>query len=392
MKVVFLSVSGQLGGAERLLLDLLGAIREARADWPLSLVAGEEGPLLPRAMELGCAAAVLPLPERLASVGDSSGSRLGGLVTALPGVLRYRRELRELLAREEADIVHSNNFKMHVLSAMARPRGPRLVWHMHDYVRPRRMMRRLVARYSPAVSSFIAISQSIAADVRAVVRHPGRVRVALNAVDLVRFSPSGPVADLDALAGMPREEQALRVGLPAAFARWKGHEVFLEAIAALPRDIPVRAYIVGGPLYRTAGSQLTLEELRARARSLGILERTGFTGFLEDTAPALRALDIVVHASTEPEPFGLAAAEAMACGRALVASFAGGVQEFLRSGVNGLGHRPGDVAGLASCIERYARRPELRKQYGEAARRTAEQLFRRERLGREVIGVYEGLR
>src|SRR5207247_439443 len=71
-------------------------------------------------------------------------------------------------------------------------------------------------------------------------------------------------------------------------------------------------------------------------REVSNTDRVGFTGFLDDPASAMRALDIVVHASTQPEPFGLVIAEGMACGRAVIASRSGGSVEFIESGTNAL--------------------------------------------------------
>ena len=156
-------------------------------------------------------------------------------------------------------------------------------------------------------------------------------------------------------------------------------------------SFPVHAFVAGGSLYKTAGSQITLEEIRGRAEELGIAERVTFTGFLEDTAPLLRSLDVVVHASTEPEPFGLTIAEGMACGRAVVGSMAGGVTALLIDGVNGLGHAPGDVQGLAKAMERLLCDPQMREQYGLAARRTAEDLLKPERMAQEFVAIYEGV-
>ena len=73
--------------------------------------------------------------------------------------------------------------------------------------------------------------------------------------------------------------------------------------------------MIGGTLYQTEGSQYDLEDLRRLAANLGLEGRVGFTGFVDEPAAAMRALDVVVHASTQPEPFGLVIAEAMAGGR-----------------------------------------------------------------------------
>jgi glycosyltransferase involved in cell wall biosynthesis len=346
----------------------------------LQVVAAEDGPLIPLVLELGFDVTILPLPPRLAALGEASSKNLFAIAFTLPELFRYRTQLRELLIRLEPDILHTLNFKTHILGAWAKPAGAHLCWHIHDFVSNRFLMKKLLRAASRRPAAIVAISRAVAEDVRSVVRKPDRVRTVLNAINLNHFSPSGPTAQLN---------DRVTVGLVATLARWKGHKVFFRALALLPE--PICAYVVGGSLYRTRGSQYTLEELEERAQRYRVRDQVTFTGFVEDTAPIMRGLDIVVHASTNPEPFGLVIAEAMACGRAVIASTAGGVNEFLRPGENGLGHRPGDAAALADCIARLASRPDLRRQYGAAARRTAEELFRPARLARELIAVYESL-
>jgi glycosyltransferase involved in cell wall biosynthesis len=379
MKIVFLNATGQLGGAERVLICLLQSLREARPDWNLEVVTADAGPLVSRLAELGFNVSTLPMPKRLANLGEASSRSPLAIASALIGALRYRSRLRALLARLKPDIVHSVNFKMHLLGACTRIPGAKLCWHIHDFVSNRFLTRKLMRLLSPRADAVVAISQSVARDMRAVSKAPERVRTVLNAIDLQHFRPCGPAEVLP---------EGPSVGLIATFARWKGHDVFLRAVASLP--FPVHAYIAGGSLYRTPGSQVTIDEIRSRAQALGIGDRVTFTGFLEDTAPLMRGLDIVVHASTEPEPFGLVIAEALACGRAVVASMGGGAAEFLRPGINGLGHAPGDVSGLAQCIERLVKKPSLRKQYGAEGRRTAETLFDPARMARQMIEIYEG--
>jgi glycosyltransferase involved in cell wall biosynthesis len=183
----------------------------------------------------------------------------------------------------------------------------------------------------------------------------------------------------------------LRVGLVATFARWKGHETFLQALATLPASLRVRGYIVGGPVYETSGSQISLDELRHSVRVLGLDGRVGFTGFVQDSSTAMRALDIVVHASTDPEPFGLVIAEAMACGKPVVVSLAGGASELIEPGNNALVFTPGDSTALGRCLEQLARDADLRHRLGSAGRLTAEQRFHRRRIARELTPIYESL-
>jgi glycosyltransferase involved in cell wall biosynthesis len=398
--VVFLNPSAQLGGAEAALFELLSALRAAHPAWSLALVVAAEGPLVERVRGLGLPVTVVPFPVSLARLGDwglgkglAARLRLAVTLAAAAGpVLRYATRLRRVVRGERPDVIHANGLKMHVLGAWTRPRGTALLWHIHDYVSRRPLAARLLRQKARACDAIVANSKSVAADAAQAIGAGPALHAVWNAVDLSRFSPSGPAADLDALAGLPAAgDGVVRIGLVATFARWKGHRTFLEALARLPESLPVRGYIIGGPVYETAGSQVSLDELKAAVAALGLGSRVGFTGFIRDAAQAMRALDVVVHASTDPEPFGLVIAEAMACARPVVVSRAGGAAEITSPGVDALAYTPGDAGQLAECLHSLTANAALRRSLGEAGRATAERVFDRRRLAVEMTPIYEGL-
>ena len=404
MKIVFLNSSGQLGGAENVLLDLLASLRTAEASWTLHLVVPAQGALAERARQLGVGVTVLAQPHALARLGDAgaggpAGSEVGRaalarrLLTASVPAARYVTRLRRVLGELAPDLIHANGFKAQLLAAWSRPARVPVVWHVHDYVSFRPVAARLLRLSSRRCAVAVANSRSVADDARRALGRGVQVRAVYNAVDLETFAPEGPAADLDALAGLPiAEAGTVRVGLVATLARWKGHRTFLEALSLVNADARVRGYAVGDALYRTDGSQHRLEELRRMADEFGVADRVGFTGFVEDAASAMRALDVVVHASTAPEPFGLVIAEAMACGRAVVASRAGGAREIITEGRDALAHTPGDAAELAARINELATDARLRASLGRRARATAERRFDRARFAAEWIPIYCGLR
>jgi glycosyltransferase involved in cell wall biosynthesis len=251
-------------------------------------------------------------------------------------------------------------------------------------------MAKLLRMHAGRCSVAIANSASVAEDIRAACSGRIRVEKVWNAVDLKEFSPEGSALDLDAACGLPPAgDTVVRFGLVGTLAQWKGHDVFLRALAMLPAGLPVRGYIVGGPLYHTDASQWRLEDLKRMVAGLGLEGKVGFTGFLARPAEAMRALNVVVHASTKPEPFGLVIVEGMACGRAVIVSRAGGAAEFTTNGVNALAHMPGDAGGLARLMIRLAQDQELRERLSAAGRRTAERDFDRSRLGRQLAPIYE---
>jgi glycosyltransferase involved in cell wall biosynthesis len=399
--ITFLNPIGQIGGAERLLLDLLATLRVAQPDWTLSLIAGEEGPLVACAADLGVSALALPLPKQLAAVGDSRDSaagrgngvskaaRLAAGAAAVPG---YLMRLRGTLASLRPDILHTNGCKMHLLGAWAKAQRQPLVWHLHEYLRSRPLMSKLLPAAAPRCSAAIAISRSVAEEARSLWGNSPATLTIYNGINLDRFSAEGPALDLDKLAGLPPSPAGTaRIGFMATLAWWKGHAVFLRALARITGTVPWRAYIVGGGIYRTDGSEANPVDLRRLAAELGIAHRVGFVNYVAQPEAALRAVDIVVHASTHPEPFGLVVAEAMASGRVTVASGAGGTAELIESGRNGFLHRPGDVEDLAASLQYLVENRSAWPALARAARRTAEERFDRRRLAAELIPVYRGL-
>lgn len=400
MKILHLSPVGAIGGAERVMLDAIAALRQLYPQWSLGLVAAAPGELVEEARRLGVTGRVIELPAALAALGDAGAGGpagdgagwwrlMGRLGASTPAMARYVRRLSRAIAEDAPDLIHSNGFKTHLLGAWAAPASTALLWHLHDFVGARPLMPRLLRIHAGRCAALVANSRAVAVDARAALGERIPIETVYNAVDLERFTPHGAARDLDAAAGLPCPSTGVaRVGLVATAARWKGHELFLRALARLPADLPIRGYVIGGPIYQTEASQFSLEELRATAARLGLAGKVGFTGFVRDVPAALRALDIVVHASVVPEPFGLVIAEALACGRAVLTNGLGGSAELVQPGHDAMLYQANDPQNLAAAIARLARDPEARGKLGRAARATAERRFARERMGRELAAIY----
>lgn len=401
----------EFGGAERSLIAWIRATTRALPAAELTLVVPGDGLLARRARDMGVNVRILGLPEAIAGLGDSqlrgrnggrqAASLLWRLLRAGPAVWLYVRRLRRLLDELRPDLIHSNGIKTHLALRLAnwpldaKKRRPAVVWHVHDFVGSRPMVSRVVRWASRGVAAAVAVSEAVARDSKSVLCDGVRLSVAYNVVDVDRFRPGpGDGRRLDELAGLPPltgEPQPVRVVLVATYARWKGQDVLLEAAARAvsePHGPPIRFYIVGGPIYRTAGSQFSQQELREKAQRLGVLSRVGFIDFQDDPAEVYRCGDVIVHASTQPEPFGLTIVEAMACGRAVVVARAGGAAELFTDGQDAVGVLPGDPVALAEAIVRLAHRPEERERLRHQARQTVLTRFCAEGLAKHVTSVY----
>ncbi len=402
-KILFLNPSAEVGGAERALLNLIDSIRRIEPDTLITLLLTKDGPLAAEAAKLGADVLIVPMPGRMLEVGDSafnSSWRLVGLTmmavraaTVMPSLMFYVRKLRKAIEQVNPTVIHSNGFKTHVLGWLVRwPNAP-LVWHLRDFLSVRPIVPRMIQPASRAVYAVIAISQAVADDARRLL--PGiPVPIVYDGVDTNNFLPGtydGP--PLEELAGLPpAPDGVVRVGIVAAYARWKGQDLFLEAAALYLKERPyanVRFFIIGGAIYTTRGSQFSEDELRGIAQRLGIATYVGFIGFQKNTAPMFRALDVVVHASTMPEPFGLTIAEGMSCARAVIVSEAGGAAELFTSGHDALGFVPRDARSLKDAMQKLIEDLDFRSAIAGRARQTVLTRFDRDRVGPEVLAVFD---
>ncbi len=391
MKILFINPIGELGGAERSLLDSIWSLKRHDPSLQLELLSFAPGPLLGGARDLGIPADVLALPAKLQQLGESLPLKEALLKTLIrsPAALAFAARLRRVVARSGADILHTNGLKAHVLTALARMPDQKLLWHVHDFVSWRPIMRHLLPRLSGRADAAIAISQAVASDMHRILPLLP-IEVVLNGIRTEDFE-RGRVAplDLDALAGLP-PSPAVRIGLIATYAHWKGHELFLEA-AARVNDPSLRYYIIGGPVYMSRASQLSESLLRERIAALRLEGHVGLLPFQREPASVYSALDIVVHASTKPEPFGRTVAEGMAAGCALVASAEGGPLEQIRDRIDGLLFKPRDVESLASNLKLLAENSALRRQFAKAAALRARTDLHADRIGPKVTAIYESL-
>jgi glycosyltransferase involved in cell wall biosynthesis len=171
--------------------------------------------------------------------------------------------------------------------------------------------------------------------------------------------------------------------------KWKGHDVFLKAARLVMEAVPnARAFVIGEV---PDGTTQYRDELVRLARELGIESRTVFTGFRKDIPELIQLLDVVVHASVEPEPFGRVIAEGMAMGKPVVAAMNGGPLEIIRDGQTGFLVPSGDLEKLAHRIIGLLTDRSRAEALGRNARQDAVARFSPRSHARLVERVYENV-
>jgi len=324
----------------------------------------------------GHASTVAAHPEGpLARAAAAAGARIVPLGIANHFDVRAALVLRRLAPG--FDVVHFHTARAHALAPLSRGRGARLVvTRRMDYVPTGGPYVRFL--YNRAVDAVIAISEGV---------RTALIRVGVRA-ERIRVVPSG--IDARALAAPPAARAAVRrewglgddevavVALGALEVR-KGHAVLLAAAAGLASAAPRLRYVFCGE-----GRQQ--KALAGAAAALdGAVEMVGFR---RDVAACLAAADIVALPSLQ-EGLGVAALEAMAASRPVVASRVGGLAEAVVHEETGLLVPPGDPTALAAALARLARDPDLRARLGAAGHARVLARYTATRMAEGTLACYE---
>lgn len=318
------------------------------------------------------------LSERFAALG------LSVTELALPTTgLREAWRLRAALRGMRADLVVADtprDLRLAVLATAVPGRAARVVYRYNLGTGPPRGDLGDRAYFSRVA---LVLFQSRFAAEQAFARVPWLRRTPAvripNGYDTAVFAP-------DAGSGR-RFRQALGLGpaarvvlTPANLGRDKGQDTLLDALGILRRrGVEATCVLVGHGEREQA--------LRARALELGV--PAVFTGFLapERIPAALNAADVLVHLSAR-EMFPNAVGEAMACGRPIVATNAGGTAELLGDdGTTGVLVPVGDSGAVAAAIERLLANEGAAAALGRAARARIEREFPVERMQHAYTAV-----
>jgi len=178
------------------------------------------------------------------------------------------------------------------------------------------------------------------------------------------------------------------IGIIGQLTPWKGHREFLKAASIVIRKYPSAKFlIVGESIFEERNYKLELQEL---VNTLALSAKVIFSGFREDVPDIMASLSILVNASCS-EPFGLTIIEAMAIGKPVVATNAGGVREIINDGVDGILVPPKDPEKLAQAILRILDEPMRGKEMGEAGLKSVTERFSLERFTQETQRIYNQL-
>jgi glycosyltransferase involved in cell wall biosynthesis len=354
---------------------LRGALALDPQRYSVTVFAADGGPLWERAERAGLGTV------RLRHMSDVLGFREDA---------RGVRELAELLAAGDFDVVHTHSAKAGGIGRMAARRAgvPAIIHTFHGFpfhrfqsVLRRRSYIWLERRLGRNTDHFLAIGTEVAAEaVRLGIAPPDRIRVVASAIDRDVVPRSATArANARRLLGVPAD--AVVVGSVGRLDFQKSPQDLVTAMALLGRPDVFAVWIGDGPF------RPKVERLIART---GLTDRFLLLGERSDVPELLAGLDVFAMSSLY-EGIPCAVVEAMTCGIPVVASAVNAVPDVVIPGRTGLLSRPGDPEALSRAVGHLLDHPAQARRMAREARLHIGQRFDPAELGRDLDDVYRSV-
>jgi L-malate glycosyltransferase len=386
LKILFYNHTGQVSGAERVLLMILKKLD--RQGFEAVVLCPSDGRLTEMVREVG--AGII----HINSLTARFTWRVDQLVKYLASFVGVIRAARSIVLREAPDFVHANSIRAGlVMSAATAGLKIPVIWHAHD-VLPRHPLSTVVRLFAAATSRnhVLAVSQAAADRFQGTLIHwlgrRIRVRVIHNAVDSERFQPN-----LESRREIRRalgiSEKGRVIGIVGHLTPNKGQLELIEAFAAVLRKSPDAVLLIIGESLFNRGTDY-VKSLTSAATSFAITDRVRFLGPRDDMPELMRGLDLLVVNSLT-EAFPLTVLEGMASETPVLASAVGGTPEMIRHLENGWLVASRDQDALIDGTLALLGDEDLRKQLGSNGRRDALARFSIERFMTEILSLYRGV-
>jgi glycosyltransferase involved in cell wall biosynthesis len=360
------------GGSGAIMLREASAVDPER--FATTILAPGEGPLFERAQREGIDVITL--------------RRVGGGRHIYPAAdVAAVRELSRHIAEGEFDVVHTHAGRAGAIGRIAAHRaGVRAIVHtlhgfpFNEFQNPatRAALRTVERRLARITDYFLTDGSLVASEaVRLRIAPPDRIRAVISPIDPVPVTSPAARRAARRVLGLP--EDAKVVGTAARLAEQKAPLDMVEAIAGLRRRDVYMVWLGDGEL------RPSVERLIAKR---GLTDRFILAGDRDDVARLLPAFDVFALSSLwEGLPCSLV--EAMTCGIPAAVTAVNSVPELVLSARTGLLARPGDSPSLTRAIAYLLENPDEAARMAEAARIKIGQQFRADRLGADLMHVYE---
>ena len=328
-------------------------------------------------------ACVAPEADRLRNTAKHLAKK--ALVTAKN--TRAVSRIEKLVDLNTIDVIHTNIDRDIIGCTLAQKYAIPHVMHLREFATGHYNVEPLYEgqyeEYYRLVDRYIAISKAVGQNWQEIGLDAEKIKVVYDGIDVERVQQRKGSAVETAAAPQPRK---LRLVMCGDVSSLKGQDQAIRALALI-KDANVRKNITLDVFGEVHSEKAYMGDMQRIIEGAGLMGNVVFRGYSSQLAALLKEYDCGIIC-TRREGFGLATAEFMAAGLAVIASDTGANSELIEDGVCGLIYHYQDVADLSAKIETLYKDPGKLDSYGRGARRTVEEKFTIEANCRGILDVY----
>ena len=351
--------SSELGGAERVVLDWLefGDDRLSKI-----VIIPKQGKIIAELNRLNLPYEIIEL-NTIQKISRTKKTLLD-FGKASIHLIAYMLKLFKITKKYRCQIIYSHGLKADFFSGLLSFFFPiKVVWHLHVYCPRTGLFAAIYKRLSKRVSMAIANSRSVSEWSQKVILTEMKTIYCGIRTDYYQQIDKGIARQT---LNLSWTQDHFLIGMVSALAPWKGIDVFLSALPKVKNAFPkLTAIICGEVIAETRGHEKYDQTLKELAETLGLSSVVAFLPFQKNPSAVYSILDIFVHCSKEPEPFGRVVSEARLCGTPVIATKGGGVTEQIESGINGILVPMGCSTSLAEALLDLMKKTTKRTQIGQ---------------------------
>jgi glycosyltransferase involved in cell wall biosynthesis len=380
--VLFVHQSAEMYGSDKVLLYLVRALLQ-RDEFKPVVILPELGPLYDALIADG-------IEVHIGEVAKISRSTMSpaGLWRLIGQITKGISDIDRIVAGRNIAVVHSNTLAVLSGAIWAARRRVKHLWHVHEII----LSPKLISKAFPLLVRLL--SDKVMSNSSLTERWLLEEQPKLKAISVVVFNGLPPVNSpsseeinefRSSIGAAPND---IVITLAGRINRWKGQGLLVEAATLLKHrglTTKLRFVIVGSP---PPGLENLQTELIHNVAVAGLSDKFSFIPFVNDIWPVWFGSDIGVVPSTEPEPFGMVAIEAMAAGIPVIAAGHGGLLDIVVNNETGMLFEPKNATSLADAIARLVLNVDLRKQMGVAGNNRQHAIFSLESQRIETERIY----
>ncbi len=365
--VLFIHQSAELYGSDKTLLFLVKNLDKTNY-FPV-VVIPSEGPLKTELEKTGCKVVIAPVLKLYRKMFSPAN-----LFRFIRDIQNGLKTLKELHQQHHFDVIYSNTLAVLLGTFFARKSKIKHLWHVHEIIESPKLFTKLFVYLLKHKSTTTLVYNSLATATfwNQNPEMKAKTHVVHNGLEIPKETPQDTIVALRKDYFKVSQDEVV-IGLVGRISRWKGQLVLLKAFEMIQQNYPqARLVFIGSP---PPAQNHFLETLQHEITSRNLNEKAIIIPFQETISAFWSSIDIAVVASTEPEPFGLVAVEAMLAKKPVIGANHGGLTEIIEEGQTGFLVTPKSETDLAEKLALLIQNKTLREEMGEKGNLRATKYF-----------------